>query len=93
MVRAKQLATTVSARGHVILPADIRRRRGWSPVTKLTVEDTPAGVLLRPMSPFPPIDPEEVFGSLKCDGPPISVEDLHAAVAAEARRRYDRGRY
>ena len=34
--------------------------------------------------------PDEVFGSLKVAGPPKTLEEMDAGVAAEARRRYAR---
>lgn len=86
--------TTVSTKGQVVLPADLRRRRGWGAGTRLTVEETPEGVLLRTEQPlFPPTRHEDVFGCLHYDGPPISLEDMDAGIEAEVRRRSARGRY
>jgi hypothetical protein len=39
---------------------------------------------------FPPTRPEDVFGMLRRDGPPITLEQMDAAISAEARRRSDR---
>ena len=43
-------------------------------------------VVLRPAKPFPPTTIEEVYGCLKYDGPPVTIEEMDEAVACEARR-------
>lgn len=76
----EQLITTVSTKGHVILPKAIRRALHWEAGTRLIVENRPEGVLLRAEPAFAETRPEDVFGCLACDGPPKSL--------AEARRRH-----
>jgi AbrB family looped-hinge helix DNA binding protein len=88
MAKPDPLTTTLSTKGQLILPQGVRRARNWGPGTRLVVEDTPEGVLLRPVSVFAPSHPDEVFGSLRYDGPPKSVEEMDAGIAAEARRRH-----
>jgi AbrB family looped-hinge helix DNA binding protein len=85
--------TTVSTKGQVILPAAIRKRRQWTAGTRLSVEETPEGVLLRPTRAFPHTTEEQVFGCLNYSGQPKSLEEMQAGIAAEARRRHARGRY
>lgn len=85
--------TTLSTKGQVILPKAVRERRRWSPGTELVVEDTPDGVLLTEKPVFAPTRPKDVFGSLHWKGPAKSVGDMKAGIAAEAKRRYARGRY
>ncbi len=93
MGKDPKITTTVSTKGQVILPAIVRKRHGWDAGTKLTVEDTPQGVLLK-NSPFgSPTRPQDVFGMLKHKGPPVSIEEMDAAIEAEFRRRHARGRY
>lgn len=83
--------TTVSTKGQVVLPAELRRRRGWNPGTCLTVEETSEGVLLRRSDPlFPPTRLEDVYGCLRYEGPPISVEDMHRGAEDEADEQYRR---
>ena len=82
MASASTVTTVVSTKGQVILPSAVRRRQRWNAGTKLTVEETADGVLLRAAPLFPPTTVDEVFGMLKYDGPPISVEDMNAAVDA-----------
>ncbi|MES0026024.1 MULTISPECIES: AbrB family transcriptional regulator [unclassified Mesorhizobium] len=90
MAATEKLITTVSTKGQVILPSAIRKRRHWGAGTRLQVEDTPDGVLLRPAPAFAPTRPEDVFGVLPHSGRPKTLEEMDAAVLAEARRRHAR---
>ncbi len=93
MAADETLTTTVSTKGQVILPKAIRQRRRWEPGTRLVVEDTLDGVLLKPAPGFAPTQPEEVAGMLAFRGGPKTIEDMDAAITAEVRRRRARGRY
>jgi len=87
---ARHNTTTISTKGQVILPKAIRDKRHWVSGTKLIVEETPEGVLLKPERLFPETRHEDVFGMLRYDGPPISIEDMNEGILEEARRRYGR---
>ena len=88
MPAAKRLTTQVSAKGQVVLPKPIRDQRNWGPGVRLIVEDTPAGVLLRPERLFEPTTIDQVFGMLKRPGQrALTIEEMDEAVAAEARSR------
>lgn len=90
MVTRGKLTTTLSSKGQVILPKSIRDHRHWDVGTRLVVEDTLEGVLLKPAPVFAPTRPEDVFGCLKYDGPPKSLQDMEEGIAAEAKRSHDR---
>ena len=90
---AVQTTTTVSTKGQVILPKAVRERRKWAAGTRLTVEETPDGVLLKRAPVFKPTRPEDVFGMLHYSGPPKTIEEMDAAITAEVKRRHVRGRY
>jgi AbrB family looped-hinge helix DNA binding protein len=87
MAKIDRLTTVVSTKGQVILPKAVRQHRNWNAGTRLVVEETAEGVLLRTEPLFPATDMSEVFGRLKRDGPARTVEEMDAAVAEEARRR------
>lgn len=87
---ADVLTTTVSAEGHVMLPKPIRQRFEWRPGTRLIVEETPEGVLLKQAPPFVATRPEDVFGMLPFSGGPKSLEKMDAGVLEEAKRHHDR---
>ena len=90
MAHLDPLITTVSTKGQVILPKAIRQRRDWDAGTRLVVEETPEGVLLKRAPIFTPTRPENVFGMLPFVGEPKSLEDMEAGVLAEARQHHDR---
>jgi AbrB family looped-hinge helix DNA binding protein len=87
MERAERLTTTVSTKGQVILPKAVRQQKRWEAGTRLTVENTEEGVLLRAAPLFAPTEIDAVCGSLSFQGKARSVEEMDAAVAAEAQRR------
>ncbi len=85
--RSTHSTTIVSTKGQVILPKTIRDQQRWSAGTRLTVEETPEGVLLKAAPLFPAMTLDDVVGILRYDGKPLSLDDMDAAVAAEAKRR------
>lgn len=80
--------TRLSSKGQVVLPSSIRSAKKWKAGTAFTVEATDDGVLLKPLKPFPPTRIEDVFGSARYRGPAKTIEEMDAAVLAEARRRH-----
>ncbi|HEX4742847.1 MAG TPA: AbrB/MazE/SpoVT family DNA-binding domain-containing protein [Caulobacteraceae bacterium] len=82
--------TVVSTKGQVILPKAVRESRGWGPGVRLQVIETEDGVLLRQAPAFVATKLDQVFGLLKRDQPALTIEEMDAAVAAEARRRAGR---
>ena len=90
--RTATVITRVSTKGQVILPKAIRDIRRWAAGTRLTVEDTPEGVLLKPAPLFPATRPDDVFGMLKYDGPTVTIEEMHQGILEEAARRHARSR-
>jgi hypothetical protein len=50
-------------------------------------------VLLRPAPAFPPTTTEEVFGCLRHQGEPKTLEEMRDGIAAEVRLRHARNRY
>lgn len=91
---ATGLTTTISTKGQVILPKAIRDQLQWNAGTRLSVEHTADGVLLKPLTTtFAQTRPEDVFGCLAYKGRPKSIEEMEAGIAMEAKRRHARGRY
>ena len=85
---AKPQTTVVSTKGQVILPKSIRAGHGWVSGTKLIVEDTGEGVLLRALPAFARTRPEDVYGMLRVKGGPKSLKAMDEGILAEARRRH-----
>ncbi|MCW5696812.1 MAG: AbrB/MazE/SpoVT family DNA-binding domain-containing protein [Bauldia sp.] len=82
--------TKVSSKGQVVLPKSVRDALDWPPGTNLSVEVKGHSVLLRPARTIRPTTIDEVAGSIKYDGPPITLEDMDRAVLEEARARWER---
>lgn len=85
--------TTISTKGQIVLPKAIRDKRRWKAGTRLTVEERPEGVLLKPVEKKKKFTIDDWAGIIKYKGPPLAVEDMNAAIEKEFRRRYARGRY
>jgi len=79
--------TRLSSKGQVVLPRSIREAKAWHPGQELAVVSTDEGVLLKPLKPFKNTTIDEVAGFLKYKGKPKSLEEMDAAVMAEAKRR------
>ncbi len=90
MAFAQKLTVRLSTKGQLILPKSIRQRLRWNAGTRLVVEDTAEGVLLKAAPVFDPAVPDEVFGSLNVSGPPKTLEEMDAGILAEAKRRHAR---
>ena len=82
-----RLTTVISTKGQVILPKAIRDQLHWEPGTRLTVENTPDGVLLKSTPVFPVASVDALFGSMRHSGPALSIDDMNAAIAREAALR------
>ncbi len=93
MASPEPLTTMVSTKGQVILPKAIREQLHWIPGTRLAVEHTADGVLLKAAPNFPVTRPEDVFASLPHAGPPKSLAEMDAGIVAEAKRIHARDRY
>lgn len=76
--------TRLSSKGQIIIPKAVRDAHGWREGTEFTVETEKGGILLRPVKPFPRKTVEEVFGSLKYDGPAKTIEEMNAGVGEAA---------
>ena len=91
MPMTERPTTTVSTKGQVILPKAILQALRWEAGTRLVVENTPEGVLLKPAPVFAETRGEDVFGCLAHNGPPRSLAEMEAGIVAETRRRHTGG--
>lgn len=87
MAAKESLTTVVSTKGQVILPKSVRDRRRWPAGTRLTVEETPEGVILKQNRLFLETDIDAVAGSLKRPGRALTLKEMDDAIAREAKRR------
>jgi AbrB family looped-hinge helix DNA binding protein len=91
-MKMKRPTTVLSTKGQLILPKAVREQRHWGPGTRLVVEETAEGVLLKPAAAFGPTKPSDVYGCLR-SGPPKSLDEMEASIPQETRRRHARNRY
>ncbi len=83
------IVTRVSDRGEITLPEAVLERQHWSPGTELVVEEIPDGIVLQKKpSVFAPTKPEDVFGMLKYEGKPKTIEEMNEGILEEARRNF-----
>ncbi len=82
--------TKLSSKGQIILPKHIRTAHKWQPGVEFQVEDTPEGVLLRPLKPFKTTHLNDVIGCTGYQGPKKTIEEMDAAIAAGIKAAHDR---
>lgn len=92
---SRAVKTRMSTKGQVILPKETRDRLRLKPGAEFVVEETSAGILLKPQPLFPAKSVDEVAGMLKgyWTGPPPSEKDIENAIAEDIRQQHARGRY
>jgi AbrB family looped-hinge helix DNA binding protein len=77
--------TTVSSKGQIVIPKDVRDRLKITAGDQFEVVERPDGVLLRKASAKSGKSFEEVTAKIKSiiryDGPPVSIEEMNEAVA------------
>jgi AbrB family looped-hinge helix DNA binding protein len=80
----------LSSKGQIVLPKAIREALDWRPGLELSIERGDDCVVIRRRRRLPVRTVEEVAGSLRYDGPPVSLEDMDRAIEAELRERWRR---
>lgn len=88
LTSASDMETTrLSTKGQIVLPRAIRDAKSWHAGQQLAIEVTADGVLLKALKPFPATRLDDVVGCAGYKGRPLSIDEMNAAVAAEARKR------
>jgi len=67
---------TLSSKGQVVIPKEIRDELHWEPGTQLALISTPFGVTIKAMPQKTGRRLEDLIGMLKHEGPPISTDVL-----------------
>lgn len=84
--------TRMSAKGQVVIPKELRDRLHWLPGTEIEIEEGLDGVILRPKRPARKRLTLEEFVARrpKHVGPPVSIEEMDAAVLRGVREQWER---
>ena len=87
-------ATTLSTRGQVVIPKELREARNWLPGMALEVEEWPQGLLIRPAGPslFPQTNVDSVMGSAGYQGPALSEAEIARVLDADLQQSMRDGR-
>jgi AbrB family looped-hinge helix DNA binding protein len=79
--------TTLSTKGQIIIPQEIRRQHGWEPGLTLEVEEQGENLVLRPVRAVPKTTVDDLLGCLPYQGPPKTLDEMDAGVAKGAQSR------
>ncbi len=84
------LETTLSSKGQVVIPKELRDAHQWRAGMSLTVEEVPLGLLIRPAKKalFPATKIEDVAGCLRYKGPALSLEEIDRRLVADIKKRW-----
>jgi len=87
--------TTLSAKGQVVIPKDIRDALGLKPGQSFDVIRAAGGVLLRPASLKSGRSFDEITARIReiappWAGPPVSIEEMDAAVDRMFREQWEK---
>ena len=84
------LSTTLSSKGQVVIPKELRDARQWHAGISLTVEQVPQGLLIRPVKKplFPVTTIEDVMGCARYVGPKLSEAEIAKRLKAAAVRKF-----
>ena len=67
---------TLSSKGRVVIPKEIREELRWEAGTELTLVSNASGVTIKAMPKKTGRNLADLIGMLKHDGPPLATEEL-----------------
>ena len=77
----------VSSKGQLVLPAEVRRRRGIGAGSEVEIEEVPGGVLLRLVRGKGAALLDDLLGCTGYRGPKKTLQDMEEAIREGARAR------
>ncbi len=80
--------TKLSSKGQVIIPKPMRMEHHWNTGQELIVLDVGDGILIKPITPFPETNINDVASCLKIKGNPKTLNDFESAIAKGIKEKY-----
>ncbi len=80
------ITTTLSTKGQIIIPKEVRRQHGWDAGLVLELVEQEDGIVLRPLRAFPRTTVDDVLGCLAYKGPRKTLADMDAGIAKGAKK-------
>ena len=80
--------TKLSSKGQVIIPKTIRESHHWKSGTEFVIENTPAGILLKPRKLFTPTRLAEGLGCAGYKGPAKTLREMVEGIDTDLKRRW-----
>jgi AbrB family looped-hinge helix DNA binding protein len=87
MTKVGTLRTRMSSKGQIVIPRELRERRGWSEGTEMLLEETTRGVLLLRPEPERTLELSDLVGCAGYSGRRHSLAEMAQGIVSEARRR------
>jgi AbrB family looped-hinge helix DNA binding protein len=83
------METTLSSKGQIVIPRQIRLNHGWQPGIAFTIIDKDDSVILQPVSTKTTTKLEDVIGCAGYNGKKKSLAQMDAGIIEEAKRQAD----
>ena len=83
--------TTLSSKGQIIIPKALRDSHNWRPGDKFLIEETPAGLILKPAGCFPRTVLEDGLGCAGYSGAPKTAEEMKEGIDEALKREWHKG--
>ena len=80
--------TRLSSKGQVIIPKPLRSAHHWETGQELVVIDMGDGILLKPKTPFPESNIQEVASCLRYTGKTKTIEEMEDAIKKGIQEKY-----
>jgi AbrB family looped-hinge helix DNA binding protein len=79
---------TLSSKGQVVIPKPIRDAHRWKAGTRLIIEDSADGILIRPAHSFPETELAQGVGCAGYKGPAVPLETMKSEVDLVIRKEW-----
>ena len=81
------METTLSSKGQIVIPRQIRQNHGWRPGTSFTIIDNDNSLVLQPVTTKKTTSLEDVIGCAGYQGEKKSQADMDTGIREEAQRQ------